>query len=740
MTAHNQISHNVINSSLKADIAGRAQKAENLADLPDKPAAQKNLTGFTNSGRFARTTTGGLLAELGSAESGNLDALSAVGPSLFSSPAAAQVAASVSAAQHFTDGVIYDRADAAPAHDGHYQVGSKWYVMRRSPVVYLEGFRSDIDLSGVTDSSTGWSKALGRLSELGTKGGKLVLPREAILSGFFQIPYDNVEIDANGTELRALTTGQGSILFFEGTKSASARQLSFLHSRGAQRLDTASGTSIPAGALILVKDDSVRLSDSAGDINNEVHMVASDTGTVLRMFEPLHFTKDVAALANIYTLTPRNGIRIWNARTRALPGSIANIGLFARYCRGVETGGCQHFNGAGEAWTFRGCYDVKAHNMEAGTPQSVGSGQGYGLSLIQGTRHVQFSVKGTDQRHTLDTDTAYFLKGRVESLNEQGSVVLGHNGAIGDVDLELDIRGASALWGVGTTSWNVSTGQGSSAESFQHHNITLKGTVIQRRTGGINYAAYFQQPVRSMDLRLDCQNGDYEGQDTVNSAAVRLWARSNSGTAAIKSRGYRTGWQQYAATQVATEERWGVEVSLDFDWGHYAFHYEFADNINIREFRLGANITTGVYFQLVTGSTAILRAQHIGRGFAASTTIANYQPTGSDSGRTSRTRGSLGGISAPFDYKAVATPGFTITRADMFAYGGKIIPLSVTGSNIPLTAIDDGMFEGQELTIVARGAGTVQLSDISNQLILRSSPTSQVCTKIVWQDSRWWEV
>lgn len=112
MTAHNKVSHGVLADAVKADIDARAAKAQNLNDLVDKPTAQKNLTGFANSGRYVCTSTGGLLAELGATESTNLDRAASSGPVLFETRALAEAWAPM-AAPDYIETAFFDSSQVA---------------------------------------------------------------------------------------------------------------------------------------------------------------------------------------------------------------------------------------------------------------------------------------------------------------------------------------------------------------------------------------------------------------------------------------------------------------------------------------------------------------------------------------------------------------------------------------------------------------------------------------------------
>ncbi|MFA7602567.1 MAG: hypothetical protein WCY29_06120, partial [Novosphingobium sp.] len=259
------------------------------------------------------------------------------------------------------DGQMYDYSVTEPAHAGKVEdKAGNFYLLRRSPAIYLEAFRDLLDLDGPGDSTAGMDAAIGMMVQEGS--GRLVFPPEAEIIGTFNGRYlaSNVDIDFANTLITPEDTVLPSIMF-GGQLTGTTYGLEFNYQRNAQNLRVLTTiTDIAAGDFVLAKDNSARLSDST-HINMEVHRVAGVSGQNIWLCAPLGWKKASFATlgGTIRKIDMKENIHLSNVRTRARDDGTTNVGIFAQMINNFSVDGHRHGNGKGDACQVRSCYNIE---------------------------------------------------------------------------------------------------------------------------------------------------------------------------------------------------------------------------------------------------------------------------------------------------------------------------------------------------------------------------------------------
>lgn len=645
------------------------------------------------------------------------------------------------------DGVIYDYAVSAPAHDGYVQDGlGHFYVMRRSPVVYVEGFRDSLDIDGPGDSSAGFAKAVGMLAQEG--GGKLIFPRASFV-GMIELP-GNSFIDFNGSLITPPNMTLEAIRVY-GTSPLTGYQLASDVQRGDMVLPTTAPVSdISAGDMITIEDASARITDGQQEISVETHIVEAVSGSSITLFEPLHARKTAGGV-NIRKVNPKQNVELVNLNTTARNGAVAgNGGLLARWVKGLVVDVAEHSNGVGAAWSFQRSINVIAERLVSNPAQVTGSGQGYGLQLFAGVRHARVGVSGEGLRHTLDLDSSYFVDATVTSRGDlSSSVVLSHNGMGGDLRIRAEVFDAPA-WAVNTQDWYSITGLGGSGAGTPLHNINLDVVTHHKNDGGADkYGVYFKQPIKGLTGRVRAVIGNgrehCSSGGLVPSAAMRLHPDGNSGDISVFSRGHGSPVfrnNNLAAAAYLTDDCPPLTIRVDADWYKYGVFSTYAQDVIFEDSVFGPNHSTGEVFNITNDVTAPLKTFVLDNVEvqSAGTMMNTINPANLGLGHG--TKGKVSGLRVKNSTaKTVADTAFVLTSADILRLAGGAVALTAANATA-LTTIANGIVEDQELVLLGGAGGAVTINDIANQVVLKTSPTvlGSKPMRLRWINSVWREV
>ena len=293
---------------------------------------------------------------------------------------------------------------------------------------------SDITLNvrsfGVSpNSTTDQSVLIQEAINATPEGGTLTFPKGTYV-GTFNLPKsiklnmkDSTIIPPDGTTKIITATGQRDIEDYK---------LSSTLKRGDKTITlTVAPTTISAGDMIVVKDDSVRASDSAKNVNMEVHEVLSVSSNKITIKDFIRLPKSISSTSNVYKFTPIKNIEIYDLIQKPVDGATNNHGIYLEYCRDIYLNNIKMTNGVAPAVIFKSCYNYHINKFDIRQPQLTGGGQGYGVQSIGGTLYGTITNGYADGlRHTTDCGNAFDIHvSNVVSLNSKSShFVLSHNG------------------------------------------------------------------------------------------------------------------------------------------------------------------------------------------------------------------------------------------------------------------------------------------------------------------------
>lgn len=378
-----------------------------------------------------------------------------------------------------------------------------------------------------TNSSTA---VLACITAANANGWKLVFPGEAFK--FTVASPVGCEIECRpGFSIEPNASGDVAALSFVGTASGTTYQLTAAAARYQQSLTaTASTSDIVAGNYFVLQDDKERASDSAKQINMEVHRAKTVAGAVITLSDFVREQKDATA-TNIYKITMVSGIVIRGWNYVGVSGSIANTGLYFDMCENVRIYGVKGRGIAGPAVQVRRCFDVEIYDWDLAEPQATSSGQGYGLSYLQGTTKIHTgSGKGRGLRHTVDYDSCWEITSdwydSVDCVSTD--VMLAHNGWGGDIQSQK-VRARGGAFQSVYVSLPATAGATAYTKSMPNINVEIDAE-LPLSAGGV--AFHSEQPILDSVINSRSVHGDGSKPTSFTSGAfgVRIPSDKSKGS------------------------------------------------------------------------------------------------------------------------------------------------------------------------------------------------------------------
>lgn len=369
-------------------------------------------------------------------------------------------------------------------------------------------------------------------------GWKLVFPGKSFkFTVTASVPCE-IECRA-GFSVEPAASGDTAALRFVGTASGTTYQLTGAAARFQQSLTaTVSASDIVAGDYFVLQDDKERASDSAKQINMEVHRAKTVAGAVITPFDFVREQKDATA-TNIYKVTMVSGIKITGWRYTGVSGSTANTGLYFDMCENVRIYGLRGRSIAAPALQVRRCFDVAVYSWDLAEPQAVTSGQGYGLSFLQGSTKIHVGAGiGKGLRHTVDYDSCWDITSDwYDSIDAQaGDVLLAHNGWGGDIQSQK-VRARGGLFQTVYVPLPATAGATAYTKSIPNIHVEVDSE-LPLSAGGVAFQS--EQPIIDSTVDSKSVHGDGSKPTSFTSGAfgVRIPADKSKGSRVkIKCRG-----------------------------------------------------------------------------------------------------------------------------------------------------------------------------------------------------------
>lgn len=234
----------------------------------------------------------------------------------------------------------------------------------------------------------------------------------------------------NGATIRSTDPTARAVVGWRGEETPDVFALAHPHLYGSRLLRlSAEPSGIAAGDIIWVRDDTARVGDGQPNLNCEVHRVRSVANRHIELEVPLRANKRIAR-ANIQKLSPVAGPYIEGLSTEAMAGT-DNIGIDLDTCVDARIVGHQASVLQRAGMRISRCLDWSTSDWRYGGALATSSGQGYGLSVIDGSRQGMIGPgEGRGLRHTFDNASGYDITTDwIVSRDGVGDdFVLAHNG------------------------------------------------------------------------------------------------------------------------------------------------------------------------------------------------------------------------------------------------------------------------------------------------------------------------
>lgn len=295
-----------------------------------------------------------------------------------------------------------------------------------------------VDAYGASPSNADNTSAYNALIAAAPEGATIRWGKPGqVYIGNFSSPTKSLRLDLNGAILRDFTTVQPVVAIGSLSNVVAHPVVEASLAYGATSFQVVGAAGLfAAGDIGYLWDSASRPSDTQS-VNFECVKIRSVVGDVVSIEGFLASYKGAGAINFYRDPNQLKGVEVFGG-TISPSASHTSIGVAAFNCDGVRVHGLETTGTTGDAVSIRFCYDVLASDIKTKNPTAVGSGQGYGVSLLGVSQFGVYNVLGHGMRHAYDQDSAYFGKiSAVTDLDDRSAcVTLAHNGFAGHIDLD----------------------------------------------------------------------------------------------------------------------------------------------------------------------------------------------------------------------------------------------------------------------------------------------------------------
>jgi hypothetical protein len=332
-------------------------------------------------------------------------------------------------------------------------------------------------------------------------------------------------IDARGARIVHAADGIGAAIDARGTIAATGYVLDAAVARGERTLTmTATVTDIEAGDIVLLSDDTARVSDGATGVNLEVHQVSSVAGDTIVLVDQVAMPKSVSATANVRLLTPLRGVEIAGPLeiVGLSGGTSGSGGVRVQYCAGPSISSLTATQTLAPAVWVAGCIGARVSDIDVSAPADTGGGQGYGVLVNGGSAGSRLErVTGHGLRHTVDLGGSIRTH-VVDSTDTETAVgpgmVLSHQGWDADAHFE-----DCACLRSGNLGFNVSAQGVASGYDLRAYGMRVTRGRVQIRSGlAYGYGFASDMPLEDCDIAVDVTYEDGTAVGTATRGASIL--------------------------------------------------------------------------------------------------------------------------------------------------------------------------------------------------------------------------
>lgn len=621
------------------------------------------------------------------------------------------------------------------------------------------------NISNALTNSQTWGGILYNVKSYGAKGDGTTDDTAATASAISAAPSNSTIVFPKGSyKANIVITKPLRLMFMESTiiardtsskiieASGEVSETTYVLDAAASRGDTtltmtATVTDISAGDFILLRDDTVRSSDSQSNVNLEVHEVLSVSGADIVLKDQVRLPKAVAATDNVKKITFINGIEIYDVNLEALDGTTSNEGIYLEYCKDVVIKNASMTNSVGECIGLRSCFNAHIENVRFTEAQTTTSGNGYGVALSHGTIGVTVKDSRFDgMRHAVDCGNCFdvLADNLISTNNKSATFVLSHNGW----DSDITYRNCKSFGGT-SYPFEASAQGVSDIYNLMQYNFKVIDCEARIDTSSFSVGVYFQAPVTDSIVQgTTITYGDGSGT-TDNISGVRL--TSVDAGVLIKSCVFKG--MKYAVMR-DTNTSYPSQTQSDDSLRVRVIDCRM---VNVKNAFYGVNIfdiyleklivdNIGTFVVDITNATEDLRYF----------TFKDIALTNYTSGRlisitnASDANGVLGEISnihadTTNDTNLVLAAGSALTLEQILLNkNGEVVRIAASGSvTLDAEPFPTGIVEGQRLSLMLI-SGTITIPDGTNNrnngntdVVLSSSIRG---AEFIWSGSEWTQV
>jgi hypothetical protein len=581
-------------------------------------------------------------------------------------------------------------------------------------------------------------------------GGTLIFPKGEYIGKV--VITKPITIDFMGSKITP-PNGEDKIIQAVGTQGTSNYILDSPVTRGDKVLTlTSVPTDIVAGDLIVLRDDTTRVSDGQTDVNLEVHEVYSvDTvAKTIILKDFVRLPKSVSSSCNVYKIIPIKGIKIRNINLQAVNGAINNHGLYFDMCQDVKLENITMTKSVAPVISFRRSYNCLVDWFNIYQAQATGGGQGYGVQATLGSSNITIrNGYGDGLRHTVDCGNSFdVLVDNVKSVNcDYSHFVLSHNGW----DADITFRDCKSYGGTGY-AYQFSSQGVSDPYALKAHNIKIirpKGVIDNN---GFAIGIYINAPMEDCyfeDIDFVFKNG--ASVDTVNSShAFRCLPVNNKNTTVnnFKAKGFRYGiFLYHSDSKTPTNPLDHIKFKNiwleNCDYGYYA---QFASAIHLENVQMD-NINTNHIYIHSTPTGAKIRYLVLKNISLKNYTAGKFLRWTEDARDSNGILGEISNIHAntTTDGNLSVTAGQALTLEDILLNkNGEVIRMAAI-SPITMNAepFPKGLVEGQRMILLSVGSditipdGVNNLNSGGGNIVIGSAKRG---AEFVWSGAVWIQV
>lgn len=383
-----------------------------------------------------------------------------------------------------------------------------------------------VDAYGASPSNADNTSAYNALIAAAPEGATIRWGKPGqVYIGNFSSPTKSLRLDLNGAILRDFTTTAPVVAIGSLANVVAHPVVEASLAYGATSFQVVGAASLfAAGDIGYLWDSATRPSDAQA-VNYEAVKIQAVSGDVVTVAGFLASYKGAGAIKFYRDPNQLKGAEVFGG-TISPSASHVTIGVAVFNCDGVQVDNIKTTGTTGDAVGVRFCYDVGVSDITTDKPTGVGSGQGYGVSLLGVSHFSVANVLGHGMRHVYDQDSSYF--GKIHNITDMDDrsacVTLAHNGFAGHIDLE-GVTTKTVQYPVTLSSQGYSGATPALRGNHPFRKIRIRGidttidASISPNTAGV-FGVYFQNSVIDSSVRdVSC--------NVINADAVTLSAGSS---------------------------------------------------------------------------------------------------------------------------------------------------------------------------------------------------------------------